>query len=625
MHLIADAPVPALVLFYPLVREYAVAMNRLFGFLPALVFLATSALAQSADPGLGAIPHASGTAFRVWAPFAETAHVAGEFSSWIGIPMARDPDGGTWSVDIPGARPGQRYKYIFNGHIWKRDPRARQVNHSSGDSVIYDPAAFDWGDDKPPAIPRSDLVIYQLHVGTFSGGNPPATFAEAIALLDYLRVLGITAIQLMPVNEFPGGHSWGYNPAEEFAVETDYGGPDAFKRFVRAAHEHGLAVFVDVIHNHYGPTDLDLWQFDGWSENGLGGIYFYNDERAHTPWGSTRPDYGRPEVRAFIRDQIFMYAEEYHVDGFRWDSVYHIINTEMDNNTQGVQMLQAINRELAEIHPALLRIAEDHAFDHDMAFDGQWDIGHRWALFHQIANAWDHERDMRTAAGTLIDWPGFHRVIFTEAHDYIARMNDNRSRVPAAIHPENPESIWARKRALLGAAMVLTTPGLPMIFQGQEMHETQAFHDDTPLRWDRTNTHAGIVRAYRDLIGLRRNLDGTTPGLQGAGIGVHHLDNSNKVMAFVRWDQGGCTDDVVVIANFSCHDYDQNDYVIRFPSAGTWHRRFNGDSTAYAADFRDVGADRIDAAGEPPMATVAMGKYSLQIFSKTPPPGTPDR
>ena len=82
---------------------------------------------------------------------------------------------------------------------------------------------------------------------------------------------------------------------------------------------------------------------------------------------------------------------------------------------------------------------------------------------------------MRTAAGTLIDWPGFHRVIFTEAHDYIARMNDNRSRVPAAIHPENPESIWARKRALLGAAMVLTTPGLPMIFQGQEMHETQAF------------------------------------------------------------------------------------------------------------------------------------------------------
>ena len=586
--------------------------------------LAAPAPAQSARPGLGSIPHASGVAFRVWAPFAESAAVAGEFNDWQAAAMARDDSGGTWSLDVPGARAGQRYKYVFNGQIWKRDPRARQVTHSNGDSVVYDPAAFDWGTDRAPEIARNDLVIYQLHVGTFAGKNPPGTFDDAIARLDHLRDLGFTAVAPLPVNEFPGDRSWGYNPCDPFAIETSYGGPEAFKRFVRAAHARGLAVIVDVVHNHYGPTDLDLWQFDGWSEYGQGGAYFYNDGRAETPWGHTRPDYGRPEVRAFIRDQIFMFADEYRVDGFRWDSVFHIIKTAHDQNPDGIQMLHDVNRELAAARPGLLRIAEDHAFDHEMAFDAQWDVGHRWALFHQIATAWDHERNMHVVAGTLGDWPGFQRVIFTEAHDYVAAMNYGRSRVPTQIHPEDPDSLWARKRALLGAAALLTTPGIPMIFQGQEMHETQGFHDDVPLRWDRTNTHAGIVRAYRDLIGLRRNRAGTTPGLKGTGVSVHHVDDNNKVVAFVRWDQGGPTDDVVVVANFSSVDFDRNDYEIEFPSAGTWYRHFNGDSNRYGDDFGGIGADRIEAAGEPPKAAVAMGRYSLQIFSRNPPSGAPD-
>ncbi|NCD23835.1 MAG: 1,4-alpha-glucan branching protein, partial [Spartobacteria bacterium] len=522
-------------------------------------------------------------------------------------------------LDVPGARPGQRYKYVFNGTIWKRDPRARQVTHSNGDSVVYDPAAFDWGNDRAPEIARNDIVIYQLHVGTFAGKDPPATFDDAIPRLDHLRDMGVTAIQLMPVNEFPGGRSWGYNPSDLFAIETDYGGPDALKRFVRAAHDRGLAVFADVVHNHYGPTDLDLWQFDGWSENGFGGIYFYNDSRAYTPWGTTRPDFGRPEVRAFIRDQIRMFTDEYHVDGFRWDSVYNVIHTDQGPNELGAELLRDVNAELAETRPNVFRIAEDSAFERDLRFDAQWDIGHCWALFNQLATPFDPERDMATVAGSLSDWPGFQRVVFTEAHDYVGKLNDDRSRVPTMIHPEDPESIWARKRALLGAALVLTTPGIPMIFQGQEAFETQAFHDDVPLRWDRTNSHAGIVRAYADLIRLRRNRDGATPGLKGAGVHVHHLDHDNKVVAFVRWDQGGPTDDVVGVANFSSVDFDRNDYAIQFPSAGTWHRHFNGDSTRYASDFRDVGADVLEAAGEPPTATVSMGKYSLQIFSRNPP------
>jgi 1,4-alpha-glucan branching enzyme len=598
------------------------------GFLfVVLVFLLFSApaRAQSSHPGLGSMPHASGTTFRVWAPHASEMAVAGEFNAWRAVPMVREPEGGTWSVDLPEARAGQRYKYLINGETWKRDPRARQVAEAEHDGIIYDPKAFDWGDAPIPMPARNDLVLYQLHVGTFAGKNPPATLDDAIAHLDHVRDLGVNAVTLMPVNEFPGKLSWGYNPSDLFAIEADYGGPDALKRFVRVAHERGLAVFMDVIHNHYGQVEpapgqeeLPLWRFDGWSSNDYGGIYFYNDVRARTPWGSTRPDYGRPEVRAFIRDQIFMFADEYRIGGFRWDSVYNIIICEEGTNPEGVRLLADINRELAETHPYVVRTAEDHAFDHDMHFDNLWDVSYRWALYRQLATSDDNERDMATVADTVAGGPGLNRILFTEAHDYIARSHD-RSRLPSMIQPSDPDSLWARKRALLGAAMILTTPGIPQIFQGQEMNEIQAFHDDLPLRWERTNTFAGIVRAYTDLIHLRRNLHGTTQGLKGAGVFVQLVDSTNKVVAFTRWDQGGLTDDVVVVANFSGLDFNNSDQAIPFPSAGTWFSHFNSDSKYYGDDFCDVGAAQVEAAGEPPVAIVDMGKYSLQIFSRQSP------
>ena len=361
-----------------------------------------------------------------------------------------------------------------------------------------------------------------------------------------------------------------------------------------------------------------MWRFDGWSTNAGGGIYFYNDVRARTPWGATRPDYGRPEVRAFIRDQIYMYADEYRIGGFRWDSVFNIIICEQGTNPEGVRMLADINRELAETHPHVVRTAEDHAFDHDMRFDNLWDVSHRWALYRQLVAADDGERDMNEVAGTVAGGPGLNRILFTEAHDYIARSHD-RSRVPAMIQPSDPDSLFARKLALLGAAMIFTTPGIPQIFQGQEMNEIQAFHDDIPLRWERTNTCAGIVRAYTDLIHLRRNLRGTTPGLKGAGVTVRRGDNNAKIIVFTRWDEDEQTDAAVVVANFSDTEFNPGDYVVPFPSAGTWYSHFNGDSKFYGDDFGDLGLAQVEAVGESPAAAVPMGRYSLQIFSKRPP------
>nr|MDT0666184.1 alpha-amylase family glycosyl hydrolase [Micromonospora sp. DSM 115978] len=181
------------------------------------------------------------------------------------------------------------------------------------------------------------LVIYELHVGTFNDtpGGGPGNLDGIAARLPYLLSLGVNAIQLMPPAEFPGGFSWGYNPSSPFAVESDYGGPDALRRLVQAAHGHGIAVFCDVVYNHLGPSDLGLWQFDGatGTADDSGGIYFYPDWRAHTPWGErNRPDYSRPEVRQYLRDNALSWLHDYRMDGLRLDATAYVRNVYGDTD-----------------------------------------------------------------------------------------------------------------------------------------------------------------------------------------------------------------------------------------------------------------------------------------------------
>lgn len=270
--------------------------------------------------GMGSMAHENGVAFRVWAPHADRVGVIGSFNDWDAGSTPMEPEeNGHWYVVVSNAKVGDEYKFvIFNGdrELQRNDPYAREVTNSVGNSVIVDPTAFDWGNDDFQMAPFNELVIYEMHVGTFNREDPKAagSFDDVARKLEYLKWLGVNAIQLMPVAEFAGDISWGYNPAHIFAVESAYGGPDGLKQLVKQAHEYGIAVILDVVYNHFGPSDLDLWQFDGWGENEKGGIYFYNDWRSATPWGDTRPDYGRGEVRQFIFDNAMMWLDEYRMD-----------------------------------------------------------------------------------------------------------------------------------------------------------------------------------------------------------------------------------------------------------------------------------------------------------------------
>ncbi len=586
-----------------------------------LAVLDITVQAQSSRSGMGAVPYAdangTGVLFRTWAPNASSVSVRGGFNGWGTTAMTRDPGADTWSVDVPRAKAGDEYKFSVNG-AFKKDPRGRRVVNSAGNSIVYDPAAFQWGSATNfNPIWRNDLVIYQMHVGTYNAEDwLPSTFDECIEKIPHLKSLGISAVKLMPVNEFPGDRSWGYNPSDPYAIESSFGGPDGLKRFVKTCHENGLAVIVDVVHNHYGPNDMGdgLWQFDGWSQNGLGGIYFYNDWKAHTDWGSTRPDYGRSEVRSYVQDQIRMFLEEYRVDGFRWDSVYNIRHASGTWNETGSYMLGTINQMMIDDFPNAYRIAEDHAFDSDVGFEAQWDHGFlsdiRWLATAQN----DSDRNMDTLAYHLGNG-GFNRVVYVESHDTCGELN-HKHRLPYDIDSGSPEGYWAKKRALLANTIVLVSPGIPMIFNGSEMHEWYTFSNNQHLRWSLTNQNAGIVRAYADLIHLRRDAYGVTAGLKEPGnVNVHHVNNAAKVVGLVRWKNGGQTDDIVVVLN--CSATVSNGYSMAFPSPGTWYCLYNSDSTNYDASFGGVGPAMGDSLVAGASAALDLGAYSLQIYSKS--------
>ncbi len=592
----------------------------------------TASLVPSARAGMGAIKYAGGAAFRVWAPNATSVAVAGDFNSWstTANPLAADPSGGTWSVDVTGVDYGDAYQFVINGNLWRIDPWAKDVTNSVGNSVVYD-ESYTFGSFTTPGW--HDMVIYEMHVGTFNdspGGNP-GTWQSAINKLNHVQSLGANVVEVMPVAEFAGDFSWGYNPAHIFAPESIYGSPDDMKDFIDACHDRGIAVIIDVVYNHLGPSDLDLWQFDGWSVNNMGGIYFFQDWRASTPWGDTRPDYGRGEVRSFLKDNALYWLSTFHADGLRWDST---VNIRTQNNggggdiADGWSLMQYINNEIDSAASWKISIAEDLQNNAWLTrttgaggagFDSQWDAAFVHPIRENIIESSDANRDMyevRDAIAHYYNGDHLERVIYTESHDEVA---NGHSRVPEEIWPGNASSWYSKKRSTLGAGIVFTSPGIPMIFQGQEFLEDGYFADTDPLDWSKATTYSGIVDLYADLIDLRRNAGGKTAGLRGNNTNVHHVNNTNKIIAYHRWDSGGAGDDVIVVANFSGSGFAS--YNIGFPTAGTWKVRFNSDWSGYDAAFGNYNSYDTTAVsgakdGMNYNANVGIGPYSIIILSR---------
>jgi malto-oligosyltrehalose trehalohydrolase len=445
------------------------------------------------------------TTFSVWAPAAARVEVeaAGRRN-----PMAQDASGsspGWWSADVPDAAAEIDYGFRLDDGELLPDPRSpRQPSGVNGPSRTYDHSAFSWTDRRWRGVPLPGSVIYELHVGTFT---PEGTFDAAIERLDYLRQLGVTTVELMPVAAFPGGHGWGYDGINLWAVHEPYGGPDGLKRLVDACHARGLAVLLDVVYNHVGIGNR-LADF---------GPYFTT---AHvTPWGPAvnldQP--GSDEVRAFLIANALMWLRDYHLDGLRLDAVHaledHRALNFLEELAADVLALAALlNREL-------VLVAESDLNDPRLVSSreaGGYGLTAQWSddFHHAVHAAITGERQgyysdfgsMAALAKTCTKvffhdgtWSSFRGrthgrqvdVLRLPAHRFLGYLQDhdqvgNRAtgdRIAATLPPDLVK---------VGAGLVLTGPYTPMLFMGEE------WGADTPWQYFTDHVDPGLAKAVAE-------------------------------------------------------------------------------------------------------------------------------
>jgi len=432
--------------------------------------------------------------FRVWAPGARELAVMVHGRS---LALERG-EGGWWSAEVAETRPGDDYAFRVDGEGPFPDPRsAWQPQGVHGPSRLVDHAAFRWSDGGWRAGPLEAAVLYEAHAGTFS---PLGTFASAIPYLDHLVALGITHLELMPVAAFPGRHGWGYDGVALFAPHEPYGGPQGLKQLVDACHARGLAVILDVVYNHLGPSGNYLGRF---------GPYFTS--RYQTPWGPALnldgPD--SDEVRRYLCDNAVQWLRDYHLDGLRLDAVHALADASAE------PFLEQLAREVDELEAALERplvlIAESDLNDPRLVRPreaGGFGLHAQWSDdFHHALHAWlTGEREGYYADfGRLADVARAleHAYVLTGGYSRHRRRRHGRPACGLSGHrflayAQNHDQVGNRPagdrlgavlsegQLRIAAALVFTSPFLPLLFQGEEWGARTPFpyftdHDDPEL------------------------------------------------------------------------------------------------------------------------------------------------
>lgn len=633
----------------------------------------------TAQTPMGANRIGNGATFRVWAPRALEVYISGNFNGWTqheASKLVRDSRG-YWAGFIPNVHDGDPYKFFIVGEGsrgYKRDPYARELTtnpaYPFSNCVVRNPDSYPWHDQdfRPP--PFHDLMIYQLHIGSFYGpnrGQRVATFLDVLDRLDHLMALGVNAIEPMPVVEYASPRSMGYDGSDFYSPEMDFvvhpselepylqkindllarrGHPPLtqahlavpihqLKALVDLCHVYGLAVILDVVYNHAGHQvkgqDESLWFFDraAGQDNPNDSLYF--TDQTHT--GPVFA-FWKEEVRQFLIDNAAFFVQEFHVDGFRYDQVSVIV---AQNHSDGWRFCQDLTESVASIAPSAVQIAEYWDVDpwvvrqpaeHGAGFDATWHDGLRESIrgaISQSVHGKDARVDLDAIARNLYP-PEFSAawkaVQCVESHDEVYKGREPR--IPALSDPSHTRSWYARSRARVATGLLLTAPGIPMLFMGQEFLEDKPWSDNpdfdqgTLIGWEGLeNGEKAMVdhlRFTRELIALRRR----HPALRGDPINVFHLHNDNRILAFHRWLEG-IGRDVVVVA--SLNEATLYDYLLGFPRSGRWLEVFNSDvydnwvNPWGAGNGGAVQADGLPMHNLPHSVSIVIPANSVLVFS----------
>lgn len=536
---------------------------------------------------LGAWLTPDGCFFRVWAPNAQKVTVLiqdGPYWEVTDTVLRQDltKASGYWSGTVAGVQPYQLYRYEIKkpdgGLVQRLDAAARDVLSSEltrddpsvrNGSIVLGNDPFPWVPFETPRF--ENFIIYQFHVGSFAGRNDEfnkdwASFADIESKLGYIRELGFNCIQPLPVQEYSGKRSWGYDPASFFSPETFYGSPYNLQHLVDAAHRQGLAVIFDVVYNHAGPDDNTLWEYDGAANEG--GIYFEGGQQ--TDWGRG-PAWQKAEVQDYFYQNARMYLKDYNADGLRFD-----VTTQINGS-----YLRLVMARLRQDFPSKYFIAEHLP-------DNPWIINEGHFAATWTANC--HHETQRALAGQdplnkikgILGWDGYPHAwnlvkYAMGSHDDIGDESDGNAEDGLSNWDKRHryfvdqlggrENWWARAKCRMAWALTVAMPGTPMLFMGSEClmgspyvswgywHDGTDRNGDHRFNWDA----AGETLAFemRRLVAACNAVRWNNPSLRSDSLTIPHEDAANQVLGFTRELFGNIVLTVVNLGeqNFSDHSY----------------------------------------------------------------------
>ncbi len=590
---------------------------------------------------------------------------------------------GYWGGFFPEVEDGDQYRFYVVGsgsEGFKRDPYARELRidgYPECNCIVRDSNSFIWHDEgyRPPAF--SELIIYQFHFGVFYAKDDQGKdvrphrvckFLDVVDRIEYFADLGVNAIMPLPFQEYQTENSLGYNGTDLFSPEMDYavrtkdlpsylarvnrllkakgcpeitiaqltGQTNQLKTFIDLCHLYGIAVIADVVYNHAGgPFDKQsIYFFDRQPEgDNSNSQYFLRDGHA----GGLVFAFWKQEVRQFLIDNGKMLLNEYHLDGLRYDQV-----TVIDEHG-GWFFCQDLTDTLRYVKPGAVQIAEYWGNERwkgvEPRPDGMgFDVGYSDKLRNNLREVISEATSGRTAHVNLdkvsealsmtYKDPGRWSVFqCTENHDLLDFNHDDRQpRIAALADPSNSRSWYARSRAKVATGILLTAPGVPMIFMGQEFLEDKYWTDwpgrpELLISWEglegKDKNMSDQHRFTRDLMWLRRK----HPALRGEGLNVFHVHNENRVIGFHRW-LPGVGRDVVVVASLNERTFYNHSYRLGFPGGGQWHEVFNSDiyDNFYNPNAQGnpggVTADGPSWDGLPNSAEITLPANTILVFSR---------
>lgn len=617
---------------------------------------------------MGANLVSGGVTFRVFAPAAHGMYVltgpslaAAQAPGFV--PSASDQlfslGDNTWAAFLPGLGEGDSYRFWVVGNAGsglKRDPRARALgfnpSYPNCDCIVRSPDTFPWHDQsfRPPAF--NDYILYQLHVGAFYRVNAAGQdqrsqigrFLDVLDRVEYLRDLGINAVQLLPIQEFPTETSLGYNNLDFYSPEMAYEvsdpqdlarylvkanallaaqgqspltlnqltpGPNQLKCLIDILHLNGIAVFFDLVYNHAGspggfdPQSINFFDFQSTTDENLS-LYFTDQ----TYVGGRVFAYWNQDIRQFLIDNAVFCLNEFHVDGFRYDQI-----SDMEGFGGG-PCSQAMTETVRFVKPQAIQIAEYWNSDRargvtpvpdGLGFDAEWGDQLRdrvRAAIGQLAGGQSASVDLDGVCGSLDTPQGFSAawrvVTCLENHD-IVKQGDS-PRIPALADSTDTRSWYARSRSRAAMGILMAARGIPMLFMGEEFLEDRQWDDAVQLFPNLLIDWAGLatnqvmqdyLQFTKDLVALRRSY----PALGGESLRVSTADSFQRVLAIHRWIEG-MGDDVLFV--FNLQEFNRFGYRIGFPGAGRWREIFNSDFYDQLPNPNTAGnAGAIFASGQP--------------------------